>query len=79
MTSNMSVILKPRPSFYDDLFKRYRLRRLTNKLRNENPDIMVILYFLDSPYPKTCKSAKNWKPKICSITKFPISYDYGGY
>ena len=30
MTSNISVILKPERSFYDDLFKRYRLHRLTN-------------------------------------------------
>ena len=28
--SNISDILKPKRSFYDDLFKRYRLHRLTN-------------------------------------------------
>ena len=31
ITSNINVILKPERSFYDDLFKRYRLHRLTNK------------------------------------------------
>ena len=29
ITNNISVILKPERSFYDDLFKRYRLHRLT--------------------------------------------------
>ena len=31
--SNISLILKPERSFYDDLFKRYRLHKLTNKLK----------------------------------------------
>ena len=30
ITGNIIVILKPEQSFYDDLFKRYRLHRLTN-------------------------------------------------
>ena len=30
ITSNITVLLKPERSFYDDLFKRYRLHRLTN-------------------------------------------------
>ena len=32
ITSNISIILKPKRSFYDDLFKRYRFHRLTNLL-----------------------------------------------
>ena len=45
ITSNISVILKQERSFYDNLFKRYRLHRLTNKLTNEHPDTMLILCF----------------------------------
>ena len=30
ITSNISVILNPERNFYDDLFERYRLHRLTN-------------------------------------------------
>ena len=71
VTSNISVILKPERSSYDDLFKRYRLHRLTNVLTNEHPDTMLFLCFLDSPDPKTCKIAKNWKSEICTITKVP--------
>ena len=32
--------------------------------------------FLDSPDHKTCKPAKNWKLKICTITKVPHTYYY---
>ena len=69
ISSNISVILKPDRSFYDDLFKRYRLHKLTNILTNEHPDTMLILRFLDSSDAKTCKSAKNRNSKICLITK----------
>ena len=31
ITRSIRVILKPERSFYDDLFKRYRLHRLTNQ------------------------------------------------
>ena len=57
ITSNISVILKLERSFHDDLFKRYRLHRL-------HPDTMLILYFLDSPDPKMCKSANNRNSKF---------------
>ena len=77
ITSDISVILKPERSFYDDLFIRYRLHRLTNShtdiLTNEHPDTMLILCFLDSPDPITCKSAKNRKSKICTIIKVPYT------
>ena len=71
--SNISVILKPEQSFYDDLFKRYcpQANKLTNILTNEQSDTVLILCFLDSPHTKTCKSAKKWKLKICTITKLP--------
>ena len=38
---------------------------------------MLILCFLDSPDSKTCKSAKNSKSKICTITKVPLTQYYG--
>ena len=69
ISSNISVILKPERSSYDYLSKRYRLHKLTYILTNEHPDTMLILCFLDSPDPKTCKFAKNWKSKIFTISK----------
>ena len=77
ITSNITVILKPERSFYDDLFKRYRLHRLTNILThiltNEYPYTMLILCFLNSPDPKPCKSVRNRKLKICTIIKVPLT------
>ena len=35
---------------------------------------MLILCFLDSPAPKTCKYVKNRKSKICTITKVPHTW-----
>ena len=71
ITSNINVTLKLERSFYDDFFKQYCLHRLTNKLSNEHLDTMLILCFFDSPNPKVCKSTKNWRSKICMITKVP--------
>ena len=67
ITSYISTILKLEQSFYNDLFKRNHLHRLTNK----HLVTMLILCFLDSPDPKTCKSAKIRESKIFTITKVP--------
>ena len=74
IASNIGVILKPERSFSDNLFNRLsspQIYKLTDTLTNEHPDTMLILCFLDSPDPKTCKSSKNRKSKICMFSKVP--------
>ena len=78
IASNISVILKPERSFYDNLFKRCFFHRLTNILSNERTHgHHANFVFFRFSRPQNVNPLKTGSRKFARSPKFPIHCTMG--